>query len=163
MLLPFSFSPTYLGMKRDHRVLTDTAEINISKCISVSCSLMVDAVRGLPTSCYPFSRAFHCGVFAISFGAQERESLGLGFSHSKACALLERGAVRNHRVATSWKTRALFRSEAPGKEHIVKQWAVFNCADLARVVLRFPLDFTDLYLRFACSVVIPVHAFFFPA
>lgn len=45
----------------------------------------------------------------------------------------------------------------------MKQCAVFNCADLARVVLRFLLAFTDLYLRFASSVVIPIHAFFPPS
>lgn len=69
--------------------MTDTIGINISEYISISCSLMVDTVGGLPTSC-PFSRAFHFGVFAVSFEAQEAESPGLGFSHSKTCALLER-------------------------------------------------------------------------
>ncbi|RLV97486.1 hypothetical protein DV515_00011737 [Chloebia gouldiae] len=46
----------------------------------------------VPSDSQAREKAFHFGVFANSFGAQEAESLGLDFSHSKAYVLLERGS-----------------------------------------------------------------------
>lgn len=116
MLLPFSCNATFLGMQRVWQTPQRLTIPSASSSLAVSWLIQFNVYPPL----VPFQGHFILGFLPFPLGHKKQRPWGWVSVTVMLVLSWGEGAVRSHWVPTSWKARTLFRSEAVGREHIVK-------------------------------------------